>query len=112
MKVFVVAIALLLGGAVAAHEMKLADGREVDYAGMRSPSGSDCCGNRDCSVVEWREIANGGLELFLPGLGWRPAPSDKMLPPHPDAPDLAHACWQKHSQLPRIQCWMPPGFGT
>lgn len=98
--------------AVGAHEAQLADERVVDYEGLKSPAGSDCCGNRDCQVVEWRELDGGRLEVQLPQFGWVPVPMDKVLPPHPDAPDLFHVCYRQNSQVIRIYCVFPVGWGS
>lgn len=105
-------VILLFAFAASGHEMRLADDRVVDYAGLTSPSGSDCCGNRDCRVVEWREVAGGKLEVHLPEFGWVAVPMDKVLPPHPDAPDLFHACYSQKSQALKIYCILPVGMGT
>lgn len=104
---------VMLAPPAGAHEAQLSDGRVVDYAGLRSPAGSDCCGNRDCRMVEWREVESGHLEASIPGFGWVRMPREVMIPPHPDAPDMMHVCWdQTNTVVLNVRCWAPPGFGT
>ena len=98
-----------------AHEAQLSDGRVVDYTGLKTPGGFDCCGERDCRAVEWREVEGGTLEALLPEFGWVPMPPTRIIEPHPDAPDLMHVCYKKTAPNIRnlkIYCVMPPGFGA
>jgi hypothetical protein len=62
------------------------------YTGLRSPSGVECCGGRDCRPVPFRLNPDTGQEEIEANEAWRPVERDKVLPvPSPDG--KAHACW-------------------
>ena len=68
------------------------------YTGLRSPTGIECCGERDSRPAGISDEA------------WRPVEYDKVLPfPSPDGG--AHACWGDPwgGKKPAFRCIILPG---
>ena len=80
------------------------------YTGLRSPSGVECCGGRDCRPVPFRVNPDTGQEEIEANEAWRPVERDKVLPfPSPDG--RAHACWDDPwgGKKPAFRCIILPG---
>jgi hypothetical protein len=61
------------------------------YTGLRSPSGADCCNERDCRPVAYRVNHDTGREEIQANGAWYPVEYDKVLPfSSPDG--NYHAC--------------------
>ena len=79
------------------------------YTGLRSPSGVDCCGGRDCRPVPYRLGPETGREEIEANGAWWPIEPDKVLPfSSPDG--SAHACWTNLRGRPRFLCIILPGM--
>ena len=75
------------------------------YTGLRSPTGIECCGERDCRPVPYRLNPDTRQEEIEANEAWRPVEYDKVLPfPSPDGG--AHACWGDPwgGKKPGIRC--------
>lgn len=105
MRFLVVLVAMVVGAAAApagAHEW---------YSGLRSPSGTPCCNDRDCRAVEYRVNPDTGNEEIRANGTWHPVEYDKVLPIFP--PDGgSHACWNNSIGKPRFRCIMLPGMAA
>jgi hypothetical protein len=82
------------------------------YTGLQSPSGADCCDNRDCRSVPWREN-NGVIEYNLDGIWVRSTSVNEVAP----IDGQAHACWRQDVDagggvVPQPRCLFPPGVGA
>jgi hypothetical protein len=89
------------------HEVKLPDGRTIDYSKLKQSGGGSCCGDevhKDCQPVpsEWK---NGGLEVDL-GKPWGRIviPESQVREPLPEAPEMTHACWNHQSDSVILYC--------
>ena len=96
MKLAAAAALIVLATPVTAHQVRVGD-HVVDYRGLRSPDGKDCCGGRDCAPVPWHELPGGGIEVEVNGKWW-PAEPDNSLPP---LDNDAHACQMPADAKPR-----------
>jgi hypothetical protein len=96
MKLATVALLVGIAAPAAAHEVIVGD-HTVDYGGLRSPAGKDCCGGQHCRPVPWHELPGGRIEVEVNGRWW-PAEPDNSLPPI-DA--NAHACQMPADAKPR-----------
>ncbi len=80
------------------------------YTGLRSPTGVECCGGRDCRPVPFRLNPDTRQEEIEANEAWRPVEHDKVLPfPSPDG--VAHACWGDPwgGKKPVFRCIILPG---
>jgi hypothetical protein len=80
------------------------------YTGLRSPTGVECCGGRDCRPVPFRLNPDTRQEEIEANEAWRPVEHDKVLPfPSPDGG--AHACWDDPwgGKRPVFRCIILPG---
>ena len=83
------------------------------YTELRSPSGVECCGGRDCRPVPYRLNPDTGQEEIEAIEAWRPVERDKVLPfPSPDGG--AHACWDDPwgGRKPAFRCIVLPGMAA
>jgi hypothetical protein len=105
MKQAIVALLTVIATPAAAHQVTVGD-HMVDYTGLRSPAGKDCCGGEHCAPVPWQELLGGRIEVEVNGRWW-PAEPDNSLPP---IDGNAHACRMPADVKPR--CIILPGFGV
>jgi hypothetical protein len=79
------------------------------YRGLVSPSGLECCDERDCRPVPYRLNAEAGREEIEANGRWWPVEHDKVLVlPTPDGD--AHACWANPRGKPEFRCIILPGM--
>ena len=79
------------------------------YDGLTSPSGLECCDDRDCRPVPYRLNATSGREEIRANGRWWPIEYDKVLNlPTPDGE--AHACWRNPRGRPEFRCIILPGM--
>ena len=79
------------------------------YTGLLSPSGLECCDDRDCRPVPYRLNAETGREEIEANGKWWPVELDKVLAlSMPDGG--AHACWDNPRGKPRFRCIILPGM--
>jgi hypothetical protein len=100
--VVLVAIIVATAAPVGSHEW---------YTGLRSPSGADCCNERDCRPVAYRINRVTGREEIQANGAWHPVEYDKVLPfSSPDGE--YHACWGNVAGRPDFRCIMLPGMAS
>jgi hypothetical protein len=100
--VVLVAIIVATAAPVGSHEW---------YTGLRSPSGADCCNERDCRPVAYRVNHDTGREEIQANGAWYPVEYDKVLPfSSPDG--NYHACWGNAVGKPDFRCIMLPGMAS
>lgn len=108
--------AVLTTPAVVAHEVKLSGDRTVDYTGLKSPTGGDCCGDRECAPVESRWLPDNTLEVMIARDTWARVPPSKIIWILPEAlreaADVTHACWFGHPLAPNFLCVFPEATGS
>jgi hypothetical protein len=79
------------------------------HRGLVSPSGLECCDERDCRPVPYRLNAEAGREEIEANGRWWPVEHDKVLAlPTPDGG--AHACWRNPRGKPEFRCIILPGL--
>jgi hypothetical protein len=79
------------------------------YHGLRSPRGIECCDNRDCRPVPYRQNASSGREEIEVEGRWWPIEYENVLAlPTPDGE--AHACWSSLGYRLQFRCIILPGM--
>lgn len=79
------------------------------YDGLTSPSGLECCDDRDCRRVPYRLNGATDREEIKANGRWWPVEYDKVLNlPTPDGE--AHACWRNPRGRPEFRCIILPGM--
>ena len=112
------ALFLLTASAAHPHEVKLADGRAVDYSGLAKPGGGSCCGERDCHPVDSKWTFDGSFWVQTDPEHdlWSLVPPDVIIMLLPEqlreAADVTHACWVGHPTKPRFYCVFPATQGS
>lgn len=103
---------LLLAGLAALALSAAPAAAHEPYEHLRSQTGHECCGERDCRPIDAERLrhTSQGYELSIGGMWWR-VPEDAVIP-NPFRDGAVHACWRYpyyDGSMPIIRCVLVNG---